>query len=117
VLSAGGSVQGADSTSGPVPAEAPFNPVVPLPGDTTIPAAAASDDPKVAKAGEKAQRDLEAEQEKADKDAEKDVKADEKVLEERQAELDRQAEEARAEAAKTAQTTKSTSPRQTRSGG
>jgi hypothetical protein len=79
VLSAGGSIDGADSAS----QSGPAGPVVPLPGDTTIPA---SGDAKAAK-------DAEAEQAKADKAAEKDAKVDEKV------QADRDAEAAKAEKA------------------
>jgi hypothetical protein len=72
VLSAGGSVDGADSAS----QSGPAGPVVPLPGDTTIPA---SGDDKAAKAAE-------AEQAKADKAAEKDAKADAEATAARDAE-------------------------------
>lgn len=106
IMSAGGSVLGADGTSGPLPDPAVGTPVVPLPADTTVAAAAESDDAKTRKAAEATLR----ERDQADKQAEKDAEADAEVVQERtEAEAERTAEQAR--------TAKSTSPRQTRSGG
>jgi hypothetical protein len=116
-LSAGGTVDGADSANmaqaSAALADQVVNPVVPLPGDTTIPAAVAeAPDAKSKREAEAAQREAEAEQARADKAAEKDAAQDAKATQERadaEAKATKAADAARA--AERGATSKTTQPR------